>query len=354
MAWSAALPDAALRLPRTAAGWRALQLALMVGGLLVLGVLCAERASAENGAGALAEGRAGQVVSGVPVPGAGAGDRLVRSGGGAAEPVSKGPARARAQVPPSFPRVRSQSLSSERPSHLERPVRLMPAEAPELPGPPRQLSHLKLPPLPDPLDLSDLSAVPADVGLPGAPVLPALPLPELPDCPPAPPSRPLPTPVTADPQPGGTTVPVPYTPLHGTEPRVAPASPPTPVIHAHHGRRVDHIGHLGHTDRHRNLFTHIHHADRLSLSHSAQRAHPSHPRPSTHAGPNRPGHSPGGRPDGVLGNRSVADSGSSRHGDVHAVTPSRWAALGLVPGAVARTDMAGARRTHRGIPLFPG
>lgn len=49
MALSAVLPDAALRVTRTAAGRRALQVALLVGGLFVLGLLCGEQARAADG-----------------------------------------------------------------------------------------------------------------------------------------------------------------------------------------------------------------------------------------------------------------------------------------------------------------
>ncbi|GAA2220100.1 hypothetical protein [Streptomyces indiaensis] len=62
MTWSAALSDAALRLPRTAAGRRAVQLTLLVGGLLAVGLIWGERAHAESGVGAaLPGGRAVQV-----------------------------------------------------------------------------------------------------------------------------------------------------------------------------------------------------------------------------------------------------------------------------------------------------
>ncbi|MZG15776.1 hypothetical protein GTY44_20180, partial [Streptomyces sp. SID5914] len=48
MIWSAALPGAALRVLRTAAGRRALHVALLVGGLFVLGLLCGGRAHAAD------------------------------------------------------------------------------------------------------------------------------------------------------------------------------------------------------------------------------------------------------------------------------------------------------------------
>ncbi|MFF4017633.1 hypothetical protein [Streptomyces sp. NPDC001843] len=51
MTWPAALlPGAAVRVLRTAAGRRALQLALLVGGLVVLGLFCGEQAQAAEGA----------------------------------------------------------------------------------------------------------------------------------------------------------------------------------------------------------------------------------------------------------------------------------------------------------------
>ncbi|MFJ2927454.1 hypothetical protein ACIPIU_20915 [Streptomyces massasporeus] len=103
-----------------------------------------------------------------------------------------------------------------------------------------------------------------------------------------------------------------------------------PGIHTHHVRRAGNTGHI------------------------------SHPGPSTHPGKlTRVGstpahHLPGGGPDGALGNRSLADSGSSRHGDVNAVTPGLRAPLTLVAGLVARTDATDARGSHQDIPLFPG
>ncbi|WP_333749642.1 hypothetical protein, partial [Streptomyces sp. IBSBF 2394] len=48
MIWSAALPGAAPRVLRTAAGRRALHVALLVGGLFVLGLLCGGRAHAAD------------------------------------------------------------------------------------------------------------------------------------------------------------------------------------------------------------------------------------------------------------------------------------------------------------------
>ncbi|MFE1946514.1 hypothetical protein [Streptomyces massasporeus] len=103
-----------------------------------------------------------------------------------------------------------------------------------------------------------------------------------------------------------------------------------PAIHTHHVRRADDTGHI---------------------SHPGPSTHPGKP---THVGPTPAHHPAGGRPDGALGNRSLADGGSSRYGDVHAVTPGLRAPLTLVAGLVARTDAADARGSHQDIPLFPG
>ncbi|NEE21263.1 hypothetical protein G3M58_84240 [Streptomyces sp. SID7499] len=93
------------------------------------------------------------------------------------------------------------------------------------------------------------------------------------------------------------------------------------------------------------------------ISHPRPSSHPwpsTHPGSSTHVEPTPDDHPPGGRPDGALGNRSLADSGSSRYGDLHAVTPGLRAPLTLVPGLVARIDVADARGSRQDVPLFPG
>jgi hypothetical protein len=63
---------------------------------------------------------------------------------------------------------------------------------------------------------------------------------------------------------------------------------------------------------------------------------------------------PADRPDGTLGNRSSADSGSPRHGDAYAVTLTHRAPLRLVPGTSARCETAGTRDSRRDVQLFPG
>jgi hypothetical protein len=71
--------------------------------------------------------------------------------------------------------------------------------------------------------------------------------------------------------------------------------------------------------------------------------------------PHVPAHpAPGGEPTGVLDSRSAVDSGAPRHGDPHAVTLNHRAPLRLVPGAPAVVTAAETRDRHRDIPVFPG
>ncbi|MES4832068.1 hypothetical protein ABVB25_33785, partial [Streptomyces anthocyanicus] len=62
MIWSAVLPGAALRVLRTAAGRRALHVALLAGGLFLLGLLCGGRAQAADGATESSKETVGQVL----------------------------------------------------------------------------------------------------------------------------------------------------------------------------------------------------------------------------------------------------------------------------------------------------
>ncbi|MGW1614145.1 hypothetical protein ACWCQZ_32860 [Streptomyces sp. NPDC002285] len=98
MTWPATLPGAALRVLRTAAGWRALQLALLVGGVLAIGLLCGERAYAADGvsAGRATSSSSGSAPSAVVGATASApeGEETGTSAGGAVERLVSDPAAA--------------------------------------------------------------------------------------------------------------------------------------------------------------------------------------------------------------------------------------------------------------------
>lgn len=377
MTWSAVLPSAVVRMSRTAAGRRALQVALLVGGVLVIGLLCGERAYAADGADGRVDSPGPRPVSGVGsahIAGvseaAGAvGERGVRVAGHTGEAVSKGLGAARAKEP---------SSSASTPTTLPKlPVLSAPPSAskspvlPLLSAPPSTSKSPTLPVLPD---LPVLSAPPTAPKSPTLPDLPALPkpsvlpdLPDLPDLPhpsgpsnllPAPPagavtlpgvpglpavpggpsypelpSHPHPAPVTAGPQPGRaapspTDVPASVVGRTGAAEIVA-AGADTVVCGAGYSA-VGRAERAGHT--------------RLA----------DHAGPSAHVGRAPGGHGPADRPDGRLGNRSTADNSTSRHGDPHAVTLSLRAPLRLLPGVAARSCAAGSRDSHRDIPVFPG
>lgn len=374
MTWSAVLPSAVVRMSRTAAGRRALQVALLVGGVLVIGLLCGERAYAADGADGRVDSPGPRPVSGVgsariagvsEAVGA-VGERGVRVAGHTGEAVSKGLGAARAKEP---------SSSASTPTTLPKlPVLSAPPSAskspvlPLLSAPPSTSKSPTLPVLPD---LPVLSAPPTAPKSPTLPDLPALPkpsvLPDLPDLPhpsgpsnllPAPPagavtlpgvpglpavpggpsypelpSHPHPAPVTAGPQPGRaapspTDVPASVVGRTGAAEIVA-AGADTVVCGAGYSA-VGRAERAGHT--------------RLA----------DHAGPSAHVGRAPGGHGPADRPDGRLGNRSTADNSTSRHGDPHAVTLSLRAPLRLLPGVAARSCAAGSRDSHRDIPVFPG
>ncbi|GHA06468.1 hypothetical protein [Streptomyces purpurascens] len=363
MSSSAALSGAAVRMLRTAAGRRALQVALLVGGVLVIGLLCGERAYAADGVRASADSPAGRLVSGqrllvrpdAHAPAArdqsdahapavrkrpsgstqlvrGVGERAVQVADGARESVSRELVKAQASLP-TPPKV---------PSLPDVPALPVPPKVPTLPVPPKAPSVPALPGLPT---LPDAPAMPDLPGLPGPPAPPdgdvTVPgAPALPGAPgyPAFPSDPLPAPGTVDPQPGGATTPAAGTPsapgrtgaadplAHGVQGDQYGATQADPAAH-------DHAGH----DR----------------AHHVRRA--AHAGPSASVGGAAPvGHVPGGRPDGTLCTRSMADNGTPRHGDAHAVTLSSRAPLSLVRGVAARTCVAGTRDSHRDIPVLPG
>ncbi|MGX1908578.1 hypothetical protein ACWIID_06930 [Streptomyces phaeochromogenes] len=63
---------------------------------------------------------------------------------------------------------------------------------------------------------------------------------------------------------------------------------------------------------------------------------------------------PDGDPTGALGRHSAVDNGSPRHGDAQAVALNERARPTLVPGVAADVTAAGTRDRHRDIPAFPG
>ncbi|MET7321694.1 hypothetical protein [Streptomyces sp. NPDC005549] len=318
MIWSAALPGAALRLLRTAAGRRALHLALLVGGLFVLGLLCGGRAqAADEGHGALGDtvGRvldvsaqprsplgAGPVqdTEAVPEPGPGpllpdlrpvtegvvqvVRDRVVRPVGDVVETVTEAVALPSPSAP-SAPSGPSGATDPSGPSGT--------ADVPDLTGPTGPTD------VPGPTGLSDLSGRSRSA---------------------APDPQAEAPPVTADAT--GTADPADAADARvvegaGSPARVVgygpqPGAGPAPDTHP--------------------------------------RTHRAGTAPTAYA-PARP--APTGDPDGALGSASGADQGAPRHADTHAVAPQHRLTFRLLPGAPERAEAAGVREAHRDIPVSP-
>ncbi|MFF4837680.1 hypothetical protein [Streptomyces sp. NPDC001315] len=303
MTWPAALPGAALRVLRTAAGRRALQVALLVGGLFALGFLCGEQAHAAEGPTSLTSTSSTSASTSTPaVPSPLAVPSAVTDGVGSLTQGTPGTLTAdKPVVRPVGSRVAA-SVQEE----IAHPV----AEAVTQPvgkvvnGVAEGLMETRA-------QVSPLPSLPA---LPAAPSLPGLP---------SLPGRTLPAPGTTAAQPAGSAEMV---SSGGRTEQPAPTDSygPRPA--------VDGIGIGIGTGTAAGLIRH-------RPAHAGQAA-PAHPAPT-------------GDPDGALVNQSALDNGTSRHGDAHAVPPNRQAPLRLVPGTAARADAAGTRDRYRDIPVFP-
>jgi len=151
LTWPTALPVAALRVLRTAAGRRALRLAVLVGGLFTLGFLCGEQAHAAEGTplATSASVTSSVVVPADPVPPPltdgvvrSLGDRVVRPVGGLVETVTAELGNVTARIPPlsSSPGLPSVPSAPDLPvpgQTQTRPTQTQPTPVPHAPQPDR-------------------------------------------------------------------------------------------------------------------------------------------------------------------------------------------------------------------------
>ncbi|MFD7278963.1 hypothetical protein ACFV80_18460 [Streptomyces sp. NPDC059862] len=360
MIWSAALSGAAVRVLRAAAGRRALQMVLLVGGLFVLGVLYGGQARATDGTASAtsatspalvtvsasvdspgsvtsAKARPDDVGKSTPAEGAASLAQGLVGGtdhdfGGSQDPADRGGAPVTDVSPGPVGRPAAEAPHGRDSESIVRPVTedLVGSVGERVIRPVGGVvetvtAQAEVPPL------SSLPVLPSLPGLSDSPSLPVLPeLPGLPEPPPgylpAPPALPEllgqfpPLPGAVTPQPGAAgTPPSPEgrggkaggDGIHG--PRLGGSS--GEVVAAVHGS--------GQHDRAGDQYAPVHQV-------------------------------PAGRGDGMLGHRSAADSGTSRNGDAHAVTSNDRARLWLVSGAAVRVESDGTRDRHRDIPVFPG
>ncbi|MEU9633280.1 hypothetical protein AB0D80_02700 [Streptomyces tendae] len=324
MIWSAALPGAALRVLRTAAGRRALHLALLVGALFVLGLLCGGRAHAadeESGSVKDAVGRvldvSAQTRSGPPAT-------------GSAPDAEVAPSRQDSGALLPDLRPVTENLVRTVDDRVVRPVGdavATVAEGVGLPGPTDPSGPAGVPDLidvPDVIDLSGLSDVPDPGGQsdPSGRARPAVPDPQADPAPAV-----ADTSSTADPSDAADAA-------DASRAAVAEgAGGPAPVVG--YGPESG-IGAA--PDAH----PRTHRAAGSAYTEYA----PAHPAPHGD-------HGDQGDPDGALGTASGADQGTPRHGDTRAVAPQYRFTFRLVPGAAERADAAGVREPYRDIPVSP-
>ncbi|MFE3034564.1 hypothetical protein ACFXKY_23345 [Streptomyces canus] len=347
MTWSAAFPGATVRMLRAVVGRRALQVGLLVGGLFVLGFLCGEQAHAADGIGALPGRTIGQLgnpptkastePTATPTDAAkGSAPRPVAPGPTASEPGTEPDAEPSTE-PGTKPDTEPDKPGADALTHPDGDKVLLPVTQ-DVVG---AVVTGVVQPVGDLVEtvttgLTETVGIPAQPTQPGWPTLPSLP---------APPSWPtLPT------VPGAPTVPG----LPGTPGQTLPA--PAPVTSAPQPQPVDHAarkpaGDEGAVDGGSGFGPRLAAHGTVTEAVAPHSAHRSASTTTAHG----PSHqAPSDSPGGALGGKSAMDSGSSRHGDAHAVTPDHRAPLRLVPGAAASVDAAGTRDRHRDIPVFPG
>ncbi|MCX5351420.1 hypothetical protein FNV62_31445 [Streptomyces sp. RLB3-17] len=306
------LAGAALRMThmtRTAAGRRALRLALLVAGLFALGLLCGERAHAADGLVSTAP-----TVPTVPTSSS---VRLVKPG--APLPVAHSVAHTVTRVTDTVTRTHVTDTVTH--ADVTDTVAQVGDTVTRVADTVRHVVR----PVGDLVETvtGELGQAPPKT-LPSLPSQPSLPsLPELPGPPSAPGA-------------GG------QVPSAGSGPRHSGAGAVPSMSHAV-VRHAD-AGTVGPT---------YYGPARLGTDTDGVAVRGEHRGVAPGSGPDR--QAPPGDPTGAPGGQAAVDSGTPRHGDPHAVvTPSHRAPLRLVPGAPAAVAAAGTRDRYRDIPLFPG
>ncbi|MFJ9902175.1 hypothetical protein ACIRVK_04575 [Streptomyces sp. NPDC101152] len=309
---------------RTAVGRRALQVALLVGGLFALGFLCGEQAHAADESPLASSPTAGPLAG---VPGV---RSLTEHTVGHLVPAPPAPAAATAPSDPGRP------ASAHHRTAVPSPRRTYPdpVTAPLTQGLGARVLHPvgelavavtdevgkatgRIPPL---SSLPTLPVLPTGPWSPSVPEPPGLP--SLPSPPGLPASPVLPLPV---PQPGGAGLPTAGGSSAGGRSGVVAVA----VRGVTYGPWLA-TGVVGGHDP----------AQRDEQRAAGARHVPLHPAPD-------------GDPTGAQSGHSAVDNGSSRHGDAQAVSPDRRAPLCLPAGHVSRTDAAVTGDVHRDIPVSP-
>lgn len=392
------LAGAALRLLRTAAGRRALQASLLVGGLLALGFLCGERAYASDGRTATVTSApvastparaARPVLAGATRASAG------RFTGNPAGPQESSPGDRKPQRPPEPARKPEPQQSSEQqqPPEQRRQPRPQPFREPREPGTAAEpgkpsRAHPTAPAGTSRVRASadrTVSLVTGTVGdvvrpvvdtvvrpatglvetltggltaalpealpsLPAIPAIPAIPVvPVVPDGAPTAAAPSLPGPLTP-----------PGTPPATGDGRRVPSVPSARPVHPH---RTDPVGAAAPdpvtsptAGRERGTATALTYGPAGSSALRPAVTHRGHDRRDLRgpvAGPAPARQGPAGDASGALGDRSAVDGAGARHGDTYAVAPEHRVPPRLVPVTSEAATAGRTRDRYRDVPLFP-
>lgn len=389
LTFSAALSGAALRVMRTAAGRRALELALLVCGLFALGLLYGEQAHATDGDGMTSATSAEAVRQTEPGDGVLAATRATVGrlvsppteradgvAGDAIEAVASDADSSKSAFPEANPpEANSSQVDSSEVTAPKHPQADKALPHPRTPGPAdrilRPVTEGVVAPVTGRVVRPVTEEVAGSVGervvrpvgglvggvaegldeaqrnIPPLSLLPSLPLtpesPVLPEFPgallPGLPELPLPPELPVLPVLPGQTLPAPVT--SAPQPGPDAGADGEATGDGASKQRTDGAAAVAYGP----VFV----ADASSAG-DATRAAGHRVRPTEYAPDQQ---TPGGDPGGALGNRSAADNGGSRHGDAHAVALHHRAPLRLVAGAAARRDAGETRDMHPDIPVSP-
>ncbi|WP_159024893.1 hypothetical protein [Streptomyces sp. CB01373] len=351
MTWPAALPGAALRATRTAAGRRALELGLLVGLLFALGLVCGQQARAAEGgpAARLTETAPASVRAPASLPSSGVQPVVERVMRPVVEPVA-GSVVERVVKPVAEPIAQPVVEGGVRPvvgpvvDSLVRPVVkpvVKPVVEPAVESVVGVVTGSVVRPVVQPVGDVVGAVVGGAVGAgPEAPVVPVVPgMPVVP-------GLPAPLPLPSEPQSG------PVAPAREVQLRQPTGSAGPTTSKGHTSTPNARTGHgvtAPYGPRCAGATAGLGGATVRVQTHPAPRAGLVAPLTRLPAG-----HGPARGADGVLGDHAAADSGSSRHGDAPAVTLPERAPLRLLSGAAARTAEAGIRDRSQAVPVFPG
>ncbi|MEV0979223.1 hypothetical protein [Streptomyces sp. NPDC049915] len=303
MTWQPALSGAAVRVVRAVAGRRVLQAALLLGGLLVLGLLCGQRAQAAEQA--------------------------------PAAPLTK----ATATVASASPETPSLAPSATRPASRAVDARVV--------RPIGEVRDATTAAVHDAAGIDDTVGIDDTAGFDETAPVKTLPVPSAPQPLPALPARPAPPALPQAPS---------LPALHGAPHLPVPSAPGVDGggVPAGHSAAPAPAGPVRAADA--SAFR-AHRSGPVAASAQPQPRHTAHPlstRPlSAHPGRDTVPQGPADGPSGAVVGGSAAGDGTPGHGDAYAVTPRHRLPLPVRAGTAAPGAAPRIQDRYRDIPVFP-